>query len=194
MILAGGLARRMGGGDKPLRELGGRPLLAHAIERLAPQVDALAINANGDPARFAAFNLPVIADSVVGFAGPLAGVLAGMDWAAARDPACRWLVSVAGDAPFFPRDLVVRLRAAGAALACALAGGRAHPVFGLWAVDLREDLRRALEVEGLRKVDSWTSRHGLVTVEFAIGAVDPFFNANRPEDLAEAERLLARAD
>ena len=194
MILAGGLARRMGGGDKPLRELGGRPLLAHAIERLAPQVDALAVNANGDPARFAAFGLPVIADSVAGFAGPLAGVLAGMDWAAARDPACRWLVSVAGDAPFFPRDLVVRLRAAGATLACAVAGGRAHPVFGLWAVDLREDLRRALAVEGLRKVDSWTSRHGLVAVEFAIGAVDPFFNANRPEDLAEAERLLALAD
>ncbi len=192
MILAGGLARRMGGGDKPLRGLGGRPLLAHAIERLGPQVDALVVNANGDPARFASFGLPVVADSIAEFAGPLAGVLAGMDWAATRDPACRWLVSVAGDAPFFPRDLVARLSAAGAPLACASSGGRAHPVFGLWRVDLRDDLRRALTVEGLRKVDLWTARHGIATVAFPIGAVDPFFNANRPEDLAEAERLLAR--
>jgi molybdopterin-guanine dinucleotide biosynthesis protein A len=194
LVLAGGLARRMGGGDKPLRELGGRPLLAHAIERLAPQVAALAINANGDPARFAAFGLPVVADSITGFAGPLAGVLAGMDWAAARDPACRWLVSVAGDAPFFPRDLVARLLGAAAPLACAVSDGQTHPVFGLWRLDLREDLRRALTVEGLRKVDLWTARHGIATVEFALGAVDPFFNANRPEDLAEAERLLALAD
>lgn len=194
VLLAGGLARRMGGGDKCLQPLGGRTLLERAIERAAPQVGALLLNANGDPARFAAFGLPVAADAVAGFAGPLAGVLAGLEWARASRPGAAWVVSVATDTPFFPRDLAARLLGAaereGAALARAASAGRAHPVFGLWPVALAGELRRALVEEGLRKIDAWTARHRLATVEFPVGAVDPFFNANRPEDLAEAERLL----
>lgn len=193
ILLAGGLSRRMGGGDKTLRMLGGRPILDHVIARAEPQVSALALNANGDPARFAGYGLPVAADSVEGFAGPLAGVLAGLDWAADRRPEATHVASFACDAPFFPRDLVDRLSAAltpRTPLACAASDGRAHPVFALWPVALRDDLRRALEEEGLRKVDLWTARHGLATVEFPVEGVDPFFNANRPDDLAEAERLL----
>jgi molybdopterin-guanine dinucleotide biosynthesis protein A len=193
IVLAGGLSRRMGGGDKCLQPLAGRPLLAHIVERAAGQVTALALNANGDAARFAAFGLPVVADSVPRFAGPLAGVLAGLDWAAASDPRCTHVASFAGDAPFLPRDLVARLWAAVAdgrhELACAASGGRAHPVFGLWPVTLREALRRAMVEEGVRKVDVWTARYDLVAVDFATAPVDPFFNANWPEDLAEAERL-----
>lgn len=195
IILAGGLSRRMGGGDKCLRPLGGKPILAHIIERARPQVSGLALNANGDPARFAGFGLPVVADSVEGFAGPLAGILAGLDWAAAQAPQCRYMASFASDAPFLPLDLVVRLMAAveaeGADLACAASGGQAHPVFGLWRVDLRDALRRALVEEQIHKVDRWTSRYKLVEVDFAAQPLDPFFNANRPEDLVEAERLLA---
>lgn len=195
LLLAGGQARRMGGGDKCLRLLGGRPILAHVVERTRPQVEALLLNANGDPARFAAFGLPVAADTVPGFAGPLAGVLAGLEWAAAHRPGTRWVASIATDTPFFPPDLVRRLREAaereGAALACAASGGRAHPVFGLWPVALAGELRRALAEEGLRKIDAWTARYPLAAVEFPVAGVDPFFNTNRPEDLAEAERLLA---
>ena len=155
---------------------------------------ALALNANGDAARFAAFGLPVVADSVPDFAGPLAGVLAGLDWAAARVPDCTHVASFAGDAPLLPLDLVARLAAALADgrhdLACAASGGRTHPVFGLWPLALREALRRAVVEEGLRKVDLWTARYDLVAVDFAVVPIDPFFNANRPEDLAEAERLV----
>jgi molybdopterin-guanine dinucleotide biosynthesis protein A len=196
LLLAGGLSRRMGGGDKSLRPLGGRPLLAHVIERMRPQTAALVLNANGDPARFAEFGLPVVADSVPDFAGPLAGVLAGLDWAAANRPDCPVVASVPTDAPFLPRDLVARLaegvEAAGANLACAASGGQPHPVIGLWPVALREDLRRAVLEEGMRKVDLWTARHRLVTVPFpdAIDGVDPFFNANRPEDLDRAAALM----
>lgn len=192
IVLAGGQSRRMGGGDKCLRLLAGKPILAHIIARARPQVAVLALNANGDAARFAGFGLPVVADSVGGFAGPLAGVLAGLDWAAASVPAASHVASFAGDAPFLPLDLVSRLAAALAAgneLACAASEGRAHPVFGLWPVALRDDLRRALAVEEIRKVDQWTARFRLARVEFPSSAVDPFFNANRPEDLAEAERL-----
>jgi molybdopterin-guanine dinucleotide biosynthesis protein A len=195
IILAGGLSRRMGGGDKCLRPLGGKPILAHIIERARPQVSGLALNANGDPARFAGFGLPVVADSVEGFAGPLAGILAGLDWAAVQSPQSRYMASFASDAPFLPLDLVARLmsavEAAGADLACAASGGQAHPVFGLWRVDLRDALRRALVEEHIHKVDRWTSRYKLVEVDFATEPLDPFFNANRPEDLVEAERLLA---
>lgn len=195
VILAGGLSRRMGGGDKCLRDLGGRPILAHIIDRARPQVAALVLNANGDPARFAAFGLPVAADPIPDFAGPLAGVLAGLDWAAAHTPQCRFVASFAGDAPFLPRDLVARLVAEvegrGADLACAASAGQAHPVFGLWPVDLREALRRAMIDEQIHKVDLWTGRYKLAQVEFPADPVDPFFNANRPEDLAAAERLLA---
>ncbi|HET8726817.1 MAG TPA: molybdenum cofactor guanylyltransferase MobA [Alphaproteobacteria bacterium] len=196
VLLAGGLARRMGGGDKGLRLLGGRPILDHVVGRARPQVDALVLNANGDPARFAAYGLPVVPDSVEGFAGPLAGVLAGLDWAAVHAPGCRFVASFACDAPFLPRDLVSRLAAAvdeGADMACAASGGRRHPVFGLWPVALREDMRRALVDEGVRKVDLWTARHRLVEVEFPLEPFDPFFNANRPDDLAAAERLLPAA-
>lgn len=200
ILLAGGLARRMGGGDKCLKEVGGRPLLAHAIERLRPQVDALILNANGDPARFAGFGLPVVADSVPGFAGPLAGVLAGMEWARAHRPGAAWVVSAATDTPFFPRDLVSRMRAAvdeqRADLVCAASGGRTHPVFGLWPVRLADALRAALADEGVRKIDLWTARHLLAVVEFTgpderTLRQDPFFNVNTPEEIARAE-VLAR--
>lgn len=195
VLLAGGQSRRMGGGDKCLRPLGGRPILARIIERVAPQVRRLVINANGDPARFAEFGLPVVPDTVEGFAGPLAGVLAGLDWAAVNAPDCPYIATVPTDAPFLPADLVARLWAAiaddGADLACAASGGQTHPVVGLWPVRLRDDLRRAMIVEGIRKVDLWTAGHRLVTVTFAAAPVDPFLNVNRPEDLAEAERLLA---
>jgi molybdenum cofactor guanylyltransferase len=194
LLLAGGQSRRMGGGDKALRTLGGMTLLERVMERLQPQVDGLVLNANGDPARFARFALPVVPDSIPGFAGPLAGVLAGLDWAASERPDCRYVVSVATDAPFLPADLVARLAeglaAAGADLACAASGGRAHPVFGLWPVRLRDDLRRAVVDEEVRKVDLWTARHRLVTVPFPDTPVDPFFNANRPEDFAAAAALL----
>jgi molybdopterin-guanine dinucleotide biosynthesis protein A len=194
LLLAGGQSRRMGGGDKALRMLGGLSLLERVIERLRPQVDMLVLNANGDPSRFVRFGLPVVADSVPGFAGPLAGVLAGLDWTAAHHPDCRFVASVATDAPFLPHDLVARLvesvEQSGSDLACAASGGRAHPVFGLWPVELREDLRRAVAEDGIRKVDQWTARHRRTMVSFPIGPIDPFFNANRPEDFAAAQRLL----
>jgi molybdopterin-guanine dinucleotide biosynthesis protein A len=196
VLLAGGQSQRMGGGDKNLRLLGGKPMLAHVIERARPQVDALVLNANGDPQRFASFGLPVIADSVTGFAGPLAGVLAGLDWAVKNVPEAELVASFATDAPFFPRDLVRRLAVAleegGFDLACAQSNGQAHPVFGLWPVSLREALRDALAA-GVRAVHRWTAGYKLVEVEFLAEPVDPFFNANRPEDLAEAERLVALA-
>jgi len=194
VLLAGGQSRRLGGGDKSLRTLGERTILERVIERLGPQVDRLVLNANGDPRRFAATGLPVVADSVAGFAGPLAGVLAGMDWTAANAPAAPWIVTVATDAPFLPRDLVARFldaAAGGADLACAASRGQSHPVIGLWAVRLRDDLRRALDEEGVRKVDAWTARHRLATVDFAADAVDPFLNINTPDDLSQAERLIA---
>ncbi len=196
VLLAGGQSQRMGGGDKCLRMLGGKAILGHVIERAQPQVDALVLNANGDARRFAPFGLPVIADSVTGFAGPLAGVLAGLDWAAQYLPDAELVASFATDAPFFPRDLVRRLAVAmeegGFDLACAESNGQVHPVFGLWPVSLRDDLRQAL-TGGLRKVDQWTARFKLVEVEFLAEPIDPFFNANRPDDLAEAERLVAAA-
>jgi molybdenum cofactor guanylyltransferase len=194
LLLAGGQSRRMGGGDKALRPLGGIPLLDRVIERLRPQVETLVLNANGDPTRFGRYALPVVADGLPGFAGPLAGVLTGLEWAAAHRPDCPYLASVATDAPFLPRDLVARLaagcEAAQADLACAASGGRSHPVFGLWPVRLRQDLRQALVEEGIRKVDLWTARHKLATVPFSDQPVDPFFNANHPEDFAIAAELL----
>jgi molybdopterin-guanine dinucleotide biosynthesis protein A len=194
VLLAGGLARRMGGGDKCLRLLGGRSILAHIVERVRPQVTDLVLNANGDPARFAEFGLPVAGDTVEGYAGPLAGVLAGMDWTRRNRPDCAWVVSVPTDAPFVPRDLVRTMMAAvegqGADMACATSGGRAHPVVGLWPVRLADALRRAMVEEELRKVDIWTARYRLAHVPFPAEPVDPFFNTNRPEDLAAAEDLL----
>jgi molybdopterin-guanine dinucleotide biosynthesis protein A len=195
VVLAGGLARRMGGGDKAMGKVGGRTMLERVVGRLAPQCDGLILSANGDPARFASFGLPVVADAIEGFAGPLVGVLAALDWAAANRPDVGWVVSAAGDCPFAPRDLVARLRAAttsqGAQLAVAASGGRAHPTTGLWRVALREDLRQALVVEGCRKVDRWTARYRLATISWPTAPFDPFFNVNTREDLAEAERLAA---
>ncbi len=185
----------MGGGDKCLRLLGGRPLLAHVIERLRPQVDRLVLNANGDAARFAAFDLPVVADGVADFAGPLAGVLAGMEWTAAHLPEAHYIVTAPGDGPFLPGDLVQHLArvlmAEDAELAVAASAGQPYPVIGLWPVGLRAELRHALTVEHEHKVDAWTARYRRVIAEFPADPVDPFFNANTPEQLAEAEGLLA---
>ena len=195
VVLAGGLGRRMGGGDKPMHEIGGRTILDHVIDRLSPQCDGLMLNANGDPARFARFGLPVVADTVEGYPGPLAGVLAALEWAAANRPRVEWVVSAAGDCPFLPRDLVERLQQArrneGADLAVAASGHQTHPVIGLWKVAARDELRHALVEEDMRKIDRWTARYKLATVSWPIEPVDPFFNANTVEDLAEAERLAS---
>jgi molybdopterin-guanine dinucleotide biosynthesis protein A len=195
VLLAGGLARRMGGGDKPMRQIAGRTILARVIARLKPQCDGLILNANGDPARFAAFGLPVVADSVADFPGPLAGILAALDWVAANRPEISWVLSAAADCPFLPRDLVARLHRArsdeNAQLAVAASDGQSHPVIGLWRVGLREELRHALVVEDVRKIDRWTARYRLATVTWPVDELDPFFNANTVDDIAAAERLAA---
>lgn len=201
IVLAGGLSRRMGGGDKGLRELAGKPMLAHVLDRLRPQVGRLAINANGDPARFAAFGVPVVPDTVEGFVGPLAGVLAGMRWSAAHAPRARWIATAAGDAPLLPHDLVARLVAAIEgrinAIALAQSNGDLHPVIGLWPVALADDLEEQLRA-GVRKVLAWTDRHGTAAVAFpperlGDASIDPFFNANTPEELDGLRAMLARA-
>ena len=199
ILLAGGLARRMGGGDKCLRPLGGKPILDRLIEVTRPQVGRLILNANGDPGRFAAYGLPVVPDVIEGYAGPLAGVLTGLEWTRENAPEAEWVVSFATDAPFLPGDLVARLTAAaardGAELACAASGGRSHPVFGLWSVRLADELRRAMVDEDIRKIDRWTARYDLAEVAFdEADGRDPFFNVNRPENLAEAEEALARGN
>jgi molybdopterin-guanine dinucleotide biosynthesis protein A len=183
----------MGGGDKALITIGGATILDRVLARLAPACAGIVLNANGEPARFARFGLPVIADSVPDFAGPLAGILAGLDWAAAHASGTPWVASVPGDCPFLPADLVARLHAAreaaGKPLACARSGDWRHPVVGLWPISLREDLRRALVVEGLHKIEVWTARHGIAIAEWPAAPRDPFFNVNTPEDAVEAERL-----
>ena len=195
LVLAGGLARRMGGGDKALIRIGNETILQRTLARLAPQVSGIVLNANGDPVRFAPFGLPVTADSVPDFAGPLAGILAGLDWAAANRPGIEWVVSVPGDCPFLPRDLVTRLHAArvaeGKPLACAHSGDWRHPVVALWQVALREDLRHAITVEDLRKIEVWTARHGVALADWPTEPVDPFFNVNTPEDVDLATQLAA---
>jgi molybdopterin-guanine dinucleotide biosynthesis protein A len=195
LVLAGGLARRMGGGDKALIRIGNETILQRTLARLSPQVSGIVLNANGDAARFAAFGLPVVADSVPDFVGPLAGILAGLDWVAANRPGIEWVASVPGDCPFLPRDLVAKLHAAriegGKALACAHSGDWRHPVVGLWQVALREDLRHAITVEDLRKIEVWTARHGIALADWPIEPVDPFFNVNTPEDVERATRLAA---
>jgi molybdenum cofactor guanylyltransferase len=193
LVLAGGLARRMGGGDKALIRIGGTTILDRVLARLRPACSGLILNANGDPARFASYGLPVIADSVPDFAGPLAGILAGLDWAATHAPDVAWVASAPGDCPFLPADLVSRLHEtrerAGMPLACARSGDWRHPVVGLWQVALREDLRRALIGEGLHKIEVWTARHGIAIAEWPDTPVDPFFNVNTPEDAAKAEEI-----
>lgn len=196
IILAGGQATRMGGGDKGLLRLGGTSLLDAVIGRLGPQVDQLALNANGDPARFDRFGLPVVSDDVQNFAGPLAGVLAGLDWAATQGATA--LVTAAADTPFFPCDLVPRLLMESEGMKhplvlAATAGddGRVwrHPTFGLWPIALRDDLRAALH-DGLRKVVLWTDQHNARQVVFPVTGIDPFFNVNTPDDLKKAEQMI----
>ncbi len=193
VVLAGGLARRMGGGDKAHLRIGGATILERVIARLAPQCSRLILNANGDPARFAASGLAVVADSVPDYAGPLAGILAGLDWAVDHAPDLAWVVSVPGDCPFLPRDLVPRLHRArieaGAQLASARSGERRHPVVALWPPALRADLRRALMSEGARKVDEWTARYAVGIAAWPAAPIDPFFNVNTPDELAKAEAL-----
>jgi molybdopterin-guanine dinucleotide biosynthesis protein A len=196
LVLAGGLARRMGGGDKTRIKIGGVTILQRVLARLAPQCSRVIINANGDAVRFADTGLPVVADGVPDFAGPLAGVLAGLDWAAANAPDIAWLVSAPGDCPFLPKNLVVRLHAVrvdgNTPLACARSGEWRHPVVGLWPVALRDDLRRALVGEGLHKIESWTARHGIAVAEWPATPLDPFFNVNTPDDAARAEALATQ--
>jgi molybdopterin-guanine dinucleotide biosynthesis protein A len=196
LVLAGGLARRMGGGDKALLRIGSATILERVLDRLTPQCGRVIINANGDPKRLAFTGLPVVADEVPDFAGPLAGVLAGLDWAAAHAPDTAWIASVPGDCPFLPRDLVARLHAARLAdnkpLACARSGEWRHPVVGLWPVALRDDLRHALTQEGLHKIEVWTGRHGVAIADWSEVPVDPFFNVNTPDDAAAADRIAAQ--
>lgn len=194
VILAGGLSRRMGGRDKTLRVIGGQRLLDRVIDRLTPQVDALILNANGDPARFAV-TLPVTPDPLPDFPGPLAGLMAGFDYAAIHAPWARHLLTVSGDCPLLPADLAARLLAGkGEALAAiASSGGRDHPVIGLWNVTLAPVLRQLLVGQGERRVRAFTSRAGAVAVDWPLEPYDPFLNLNTPDDIAEAERLIASA-
>jgi len=192
-ILAGGLARRLGGGDKSLRIVGGRTVVARLVDRLAPRVNRMIINANDDPGRFDALGLPVIADCLPDHPGPLAGVLTALDWIALADPAIAWVVTVPGDAPFLPPDLVPRLHAARlreqVVLVCAGSLGRTHPVVGLWPVSIRRELRDAVVDQGIRRIDRFTAHYARAVEEWDSDPVDPFFNVNTPEDLAEANRL-----
>jgi molybdenum cofactor guanylyltransferase len=196
LVLAGGLARRMGGGDKALIRIGGKTILERVLERLRPTCANIVLNANGDPARFAQYGLPVIADSIPDFAGPLAGILAGLDWAATHAPGVSDVMSTPGDCPFLPWDMVERLHQARQdaklPLACARSGDWRHPVVGLWPVALRQDLRTALTVGGLRKIEVWTARHGIAIADWPSEPVDPFFNVNTPEDAAAAERIATQ--
>lgn len=193
VVLAGGLSRRMGGGDKGLNRIGGRTILAIVAERLRPQCAAVILNANGDPARFAELWLIQIPDTVASFPGPLAGLLAALEWAAENRPELEWVASAAGDTPFLPADYVSRLHAArlgaGLPVAVAASGGREHPVNGLWPVSLRHNLRRALVEDGERRVGKWVARQGAATASWECDPVDPFFNVNEPADLAEARRV-----
>lgn len=198
LLLAGGRSSRLGGGDKCLRSLAGRPILSHIIEHLKPQVGRMVLNANGDPSRFSAFGLPVVADSIAGFAGPLAGVHAGLAWARTNVPAARHVVTAATDTPFFPTDLVARFLSAvedsPGKLAVARSEEGVHPVIGLWPVALAPVIEDFLE-KGMRKVGAFAKQQGAVEVYFPkveIGGmpIDPFFNINEPEELSRADALL----
>jgi molybdopterin-guanine dinucleotide biosynthesis protein A len=195
LVLAGGLARRMGGGDKALIEIGGVSILDRVLAVLSAQCVGIIISANGDPGRFADTGCPVIPDNVPDYPGPLAGILAGLDWLAAQDNDVEWIVSVPGDCPFLPDDMVERLHQArrkmgtGVPLACARSGEWRHPTVGLWPLALRQDLRKALVEEGLRKIEVWTGRHSIAIADWPDQPIDPFFNVNTPEDAARAERI-----
>ncbi len=194
VVLAGGRSSRMGGGDKTLRELSGRPMLAHVIARLKPQVTDMLISANGDLSDFAAFGWPVVGDTLPDFQGPLTGIEAGLAWTAMNCPDTTTIVTVPGNTPFIPDDLVSRLTDAGA-VAVARTEEGVHPVVGLWPLAMAGNLKVAL-ANGLRRASRWAEMQNAAEVFFPpveIGGrtVDPFFNINRPEDLAEAEVLLA---
>ncbi len=196
LVLAGGLARRMGGGDKARIEIGGVSILDRVLATLSGQCIGIIINANGDPKRFADTGLAVVPDSIPDFAGPLAGILAGLDWLAAQHNGIEWMVSVPADCPFLPDDLVERLHAArramgaGVPLACARSGEWRHPVVGLWPLALRADLRKALVEEGLRKMELWTARYRVAIADWPDQPIDPFFNVNTPEDAKRAQQFV----
>jgi molybdopterin-guanine dinucleotide biosynthesis protein A len=198
LVLAGGLARRMGGGDKARIEIGGVTILDRVLATLSGQCVDIIINANGDAKRFADTGCIVVPDNIPDFAGPLAGILAGLDWLAAQNIGVEWLLSVPADCPFLPDDLVERLhqarreKGAGVRLACARSGEWRHPVVGLWPLALRADLRKALVEEDLRKIEVWTARHGVATAEWPDQPIDPFFNVNTPEDAKRAEKVAAQ--
>ena len=195
ILLAGGLSRRMGGGDKNLLQLGGKSILRHVIERIAPQVDTLILNANGDAGRFSEYVLPVVGDVIDGYAGPLAGVLTGLEWASVNAPSCEWVATFATDAPFVPKNLVAELlnsiEANGADMACAISKDRTHPPFAIWPIRLKDALRAAMIDEGMRKIDLWTSRYKIDHVPVEGEGRDPFFNIITPDNLDEATQLLA---
>ncbi|HZH11329.1 MAG TPA: molybdenum cofactor guanylyltransferase MobA [Microvirga sp.] len=194
VILAGGLSRRMGGNDKTLLRLQGQTLLAHVTNRLGPQCESIVLSANGDPSRFAETGLPVVPDTVPDHPGPLAGLLAAMDWCVSKKPFVEWIVSVPCDTPFIPTDLVERLHAARndshGAMACAASGSRQHYVTGLWSVSLRERLRRALVLDGMRRVEDWVKSHDFAIAVWPLEPIDPFFNINTPADLGLAASML----
>ncbi len=196
VIVAGGLSRRMGGGDKCLRNLGGRTILEWVRESARQQTAEVILNANGDPSRFDRFGLQVVPDLIEGYAGPLAGILTGLQWARSNRPGCEWIVSFAADSPFVPLDFTDRLLAAaeakGAPLACSTSAGRTHPICGLWSVDLADKLSVAMLETGIRRIDRWTAQYPLAKVDFCCEPVDPFFNVNRKEDLAAAEAVLEK--
>jgi molybdopterin-guanine dinucleotide biosynthesis protein A len=196
IILAGGLARRMGGGDKPLRPLAGRPLLDHVVDRLRPQAEVLALNANGDPERFRAWRLPVVPDTIKGNPGPLAGILAGLEWTAQFHPTIDDIVTAPGDSPFLPPDLVDKLhaarRSANAEIAVAASHSRRHWVVGLWPVRFAGPLRRAMLDEHLRKVSSFAGLYRCAIADFAAASIDPFANINDEGELRQAELLSLR--
>jgi molybdopterin-guanine dinucleotide biosynthesis protein A len=197
-VLAGGRATRLGGGDKPLRKIGGRPMLSHILERLAPQVAKIGISANGDPARFAEYGLPVLADTgPSGQAGPLAGILSALAWA--NEQGSGKVLTVAGDTPFFPPDLAEMLARAvvdrSDHVAVASSVGRRHPVFALWPVSLEADLRKFLASSATFSVAAFLERHHTIEADFPMAklgdsTIDPFFNVNTPEDLAQAEAVM----
>ncbi|MDO8606594.1 MAG: molybdenum cofactor guanylyltransferase MobA [Phaeospirillum sp.] len=197
VILAGGLSRRMGGGDKSLIAVEGQSLLDRTIERLSPQVGPMILNANGDPARLAGFTLPVVPDVIEGYAGPLVGVLTGLEWLQDHSMGVEWMVSVAADTPLFPQDLVERLHQAvvdeGADIGIACTGSRTHPVFALWPTRLASQLRAAVAEEGIRKIEAWTDRYKVARVDWPAKPVDPFFNVNTPEDVVRLRLILSDA-
>ena len=197
LVLAGGLSRRMGGGEKGLQQLAGQTMISRVIDRMAPQMDQLAINANADSEPYLAFGLPVLPDTISGHAGPLAGVLTGLEWAATL-PGVTHVVTAATDTPFLPLDLVERfaLLSGPERIVIARSDGNRHPVFGLWPVALRRDLADWLATSDTMKVLAWVHRHDFAFCDFEAGGAgmpDPFFNANTPEELAEAEAFLASA-